>query len=194
MVYSYYGIFTWLPTLLVKSGHTLIRSFEFLLYMTLAQLPGYFVAAYFVDKIGRKATMGTLLAVCAVSAYMFGGAQTSGEILSWGCIMSFCNLGAWGITHAYSAEQYPTYARAAGVGWAAACGRCGGIVAPIAVGALMTGSNQYSTVFSMFTIVLAIIAFDLIILGKETMNKSLDELTEKDLAASVKEAKRVAVE
>lgn len=184
MVYSYYGIFTWLPSLLVKSGHTLIRSFEFLLYMTLAQIPGYFVAAYFVDKIGRKATMGSMLIVCAVSAYMFGNAKSVGEIVFWGCVMSFCNLGAWGITHAYSAEQYPTHARAAGVGWAAACGRCGGIVAPIVVGALMTGSDQYGTVFTMFTVVLAIIAIDLIFLGKETMNKSLDELTERHIAPS----------
>ncbi|WP_371375425.1 MFS transporter [Sporomusa aerivorans] len=178
MVYSYYGIFTWLPSLLVKSGHTLIRSFEFLLYMTVAQIPGYFAAAYLVDKIGRKATMGSLLVVCALSAYMFGNAKSADDIVLWGCVMSFCNLGAWGITHAYSAEQYPTHARAAGVGWAAACGRTGGIIAPIAVGALMTGSDQYGAVFTMFTVVLAIIALDIIFLGKETMNKSLDELTE----------------
>lgn len=179
MVYCYYGIFTWLPSLLVKSGHTLIRSFEFLLYMTLAQLPGYLTAAYLVDKIGRKATMGSLLVVCALSAYMFGNAQSANEIVLWGCIMSFCNLGAWGITHAYSAEQYPTHARATGVGWAAACGRTGGIIAPIVVGSMMTGTDQYGSVFIMFTAILAIIAVNLILLGKETMNKSLDELTGK---------------
>lgn len=188
MVYSYYGIFTWLPSLLVKSGHTLIRSFEFLLYMTLAQIPGYFVAAYFVDKVGRKVTMGSLLAVCALSAYMFGSAKSAEDIVFWGCIMSFCNLGAWGITHAYSAEQYPTHARATGVGWAAACGRIGGIIAPITVGSLMTDSNQYGTVFTMFTVVLAIIAVNIIFLGKETMNKSLDELTEKQLAPALSQA------
>ena len=179
MVFCYYGIFTWLPSLLVKSGHTLLRSFEFLLYMTLAQLPGYFTAAYLVDKIGRKATMGSLLTVCAFAAYMFGGAKSATDIVLWGCIMSFCNLGAWGITHAYSAEQYPTHARATGVGWAAACGRTGGIIAPMIVGALMTGTDQYGAVFMMFTGVLALIAVNIIFLGKETMNKSLDELTEK---------------
>ncbi|HWR10057.1 MFS transporter [Sporomusa sp.] len=192
MVYSYYGIFTWLPSLLVKSGHTLIRSFEFLLYMTLAQIPGYFTAAYFVDKIGRKATMGTLLVICALSAFMFGSATSAEEIVLWGCVMSFCNLGAWGITHAYSAEQYPTHARATGVGWAAACGRIGGIIAPIVVGSLMTGSEQYGTVFMMFTVVLAIIAMDIIFLGKETMNKSLDELTEKQPVPNLALASTVA--
>ncbi len=192
MVYSYYGIFTWLPSLLVKNGYPLIQSFKFLLYMTLAQIPGYFAAAYFVDKIGRKMTMSTLLIACAAAAYMFGNAKSADEVLLWGCIMSFCNLGAWGITHAYSAEQYPTYARAAGVGWAAACGRFGGIVAPIAVGALMTDSSQYSTVFLMFTVALAVIAFDLIFLGKETMNRSLDELADKD--TDIQQEKTITVQ
>lgn len=31
LVFSYYGIFMWLPTLLVKSGHTMIQSFSFVL-------------------------------------------------------------------------------------------------------------------------------------------------------------------
>jgi putative MFS transporter len=184
MVFAYYGMFTWLPSLLVKSGHTLIRSFEYLLYMTIVQLPGYFAAAYLVDKIGRKATMGSFLAICAVAAYMFGNAKTATELLTWGCILSFFNLGAWGITHAYSSEQYPTHARATGVGYAAACGRMGGIAAPMIVGALMTGSNDITPVFTMFTAFLAIIALDIIFLGKETANKTLDELTEQRPASS----------
>jgi len=178
MVYAYYGMFTWLPSLLVQSGHTLIRSFEFMMWMTAVQLPGYFAAAYLVDKIGRKATMGSFLAICAVAAYMFGFAKSASDILLWGCVLSFFNLGAWGITHAFSAEQYPTEARASGVGWAAACGRTGGIIAPIAVGAIMIGPESMTTVFTMFTVVLAVIAADIIFLGKETMNKTLDELTE----------------
>ena len=179
MVYAYYGMFTWLPSLLVKSGHTLVRSFEFMLWMTVVQIPGYFAAAYLVDKVGRRATMGAFLTICAVAAYMFGNAKTASDIILWGCVLSFFNLGAWGITHAYSAEQYPTHARATGVGWAAACGRTGGIIAPIVVGAIMTGPEKISTVFTMFTVVLAIIAADIIFLGRETMNKTLDELTEK---------------
>lgn len=179
MVYAYYGMFTWLPSLLVKSGHTLVRSFEYMMWMTVVQIPGYFAAAYLVDKIGRRATMGSFLTICALAAYMFGNAKTVSDIILWGCVLSFFNLGAWGITHAYSAEQYPTHARATGVGWAAACGRTGGIIAPIAVGAIMTGPDQIGTVFTMFTIVLAIVAADIIFLGRETMNKTLDELTEK---------------
>ena len=43
IVYSYYGIFTWLPSLLVKQGYSIVQSFEYVLIMILAQLPGYVV-------------------------------------------------------------------------------------------------------------------------------------------------------
>ncbi|HWQ61698.1 MAG TPA: MFS transporter [Negativicutes bacterium] len=180
IVFAYYGMFTWLPSLLVKSGFNLVKSFEYMMWMTCAQVPGYFAAAYLVDKIGRRATLGSFLAVTALAAYMFGGAKSVPEIMLWGCMISFFNLGAWGICHAYSAEQYPTYARATGVGWAAAFGRTGGIIAPIVVGWLMTGPDKIPTVFLMFTAVLAVVAADIIFLGRETMNKSLDELTAAD--------------
>ncbi|MDR3563216.1 MAG: MFS transporter [Negativicutes bacterium] len=179
-VFAYYGIFTWLPALLVQSGHTLIRSFEFVLWMTLAQIPGYFCAAFLVDRIGRKVTLSSFLAACAVCAYFFGNAANGANILLWGCLLSFFNLGAWGVLYTYSPEMYPTHARAAGVGFAAAFGRVGGILAPIVVGAMMTGPEQFSTVFTMFTVVLLIIALDIALLGEETMRKSLDETSKRE--------------
>ena len=177
MVFAYYGIFTWLPSLLVKSGHTLIRSFEFVMVMTVAQIPGYFAAAYLVDRIGRKVTLASFLGLCALSAYMFGYAKSGNEILFWGCLMSFFNLGAWGILYTYTPEMYPTHARASGVGYAAAFGRIGGILAPVVVGSIFTSPDKFSTVFALFTAVLVIIALNIAILGEETMHKSLDELT-----------------
>ncbi len=182
IVFAYYGMFTWLPSLLVKSGFNLVKSFEYMMWMTCAQVPGYFAAAYLVDKIGRRATLGSFLAITAISAFMFGGAKSVPEVIFWGCMISFFNLGAWGICHAYSAEQYPTYARATGVGWAAAFGRTGGIIAPIVVGWIMTGPERIPAVFMMFTAVLAIIAADIFILGRETAGKTLDELAARDMA------------
>ena len=49
----------------------------------------------------------------------------------------------------------------------------------------MTGTNQYRTVFTMFTVVLAIIAADIIFLGRETVGKTLDELTEQRPAVAM---------
>lgn len=173
IVFSYYGIFMWLPTILVKAGHDMIRSFEFVLWMTVAQIPGYGVAALFVDKFGRKPTMAGFIIGCAITAYMFGNSTTTSEIYLWGCLMSFFNLAAWGVLYTYSPELYPTEARSTGVGMAAAFGRIGGILAPLVVGWMLTGPEKISGVFLMFTGVLVIVALDMLILGTETKQKAL---------------------
>ncbi|MBE3582363.1 MAG: MFS transporter, partial [Thermoanaerobacteraceae bacterium] len=68
---AYYGIVTWLPTLMVGRGFTIIKSFEYVLLMTMAQIPGYFSAAYLVEVIGRKATLSLYLLMSGIGAYMF---------------------------------------------------------------------------------------------------------------------------
>ena len=154
IVYSYYGIFTWLPSLLVKQGYSIVQSFEYVLIMILAQLPGYVVAAWLVEKLGRKPTLAGFIALCAMAAYFFGQANSVNMIMFWGCLMSFFNLGAWGVLYTYTPEQYPTNIRAFGSGWASAIGRMGGIVAPLVVTHMMVMNNGLSHIFIMFTVVL----------------------------------------
>ncbi|BBB90026.1 MAG TPA: MFS transporter [Methylomusa anaerophila] len=177
IVYSYYGIFTWLPSLMVKQGYTILKTFEYVLIITLAQLPGYFSAAYFVDRIGRKATLAFYLALSAVSAYFFGQGGDPAIVLLWGSLMSFFNLGAWGVIYTYTPELYPTRIRALGSGWAAAVGRFGGILAPTVVGYMISGSDGFIKVFSMFTGVLLAIAAIVWLLGEETKGRTLDEIS-----------------
>ncbi len=64
--------------------------------MTLAQLPGYFTAAWFIEKFGRKFVLVSYLIGTAVSALKFGNADTLAVLLTSGMILSFFNLGAWG--------------------------------------------------------------------------------------------------
>ncbi|MEG6584151.1 MFS transporter [Dendrosporobacter sp. 1207_IL3150] len=177
IVYSYYGIFTWLPSLMVGQGYTVIKSFEYVLIMTLAQLPGYFTAAYLVDKIGRKHTLAGFLAMSAVCAFFFGQGGSPQSLIIWGSLMSFFNLGAWGVVYTYTPELYPTRIRAFGSGWAAAVGRIGGILAPTVVGYMITGTQGFANVFMMFTGVMLLVALIVWIAGEETKGKTLDEIS-----------------
>lgn len=176
IVFSYYGIFTWLPSLLVKQGYDIVKSFEYVLFMILAQLPGYIVASWLVEKLGRKVTLAGFIGLCAVSAYFFGQAMSDSGIMVWGCLMSFFNLGAWGVLYTYTPEQYPANIRAFGSGWAAAIGRIGGIVAPIVVTHLMVAPEAFHHVFMMFTVVLLAVAVVIIVLGEETQGKTLESI------------------
>ena len=88
--------------------------------------------------------------------------------------MSFFNLGAWGVIYAYTPENYPTKIRATGSGWASACGRVGGIVAPMAVAGLFTDASKFSLVFALFAAVLIAAAIIVMLIGKETKQEALE--------------------
>ena len=176
IVFSYYGIFTWLPQLLADQGFTIVKTFRYVLWLILAQLPGYFAAALLVEIIGRKITLAGFLGACALCAYQFGGSASNGEILWWGCWMSFFNLGAWGVLYTYTPELYPVRCRAFGAGWAGAIGRLGGIIAPLVV-AEMSGPTGFSRIFLMFALVLAAVVLVIVALGEETRGRTLEEIS-----------------
>lgn len=154
---AYYGAFTWIPSLLVEQGHSLVRSFGFTLIITLAQLPGYAVAAWLIEVLGRRVTLVAFLTGSAVSAIGFGLADTATAVVVAGCFLSFFNLGAWGTLYAIGPELYPTSVRGTGTGMAAAVGRIASILAPLSVPILFTAGGM-PAVFGVFSAAFAIAA------------------------------------
>jgi MFS transporter, putative metabolite:H+ symporter len=155
--FSYYGAFIWLPTLLVESGFSMVRSFEFTLIITLAQLPGYAAAAYLIERWGRRPTLTAFLVGSAAAAASFGMAGNTTMILVAGMALSFFNLGAWGALYAVTPEVYPTLLRGTGAGSAAGFGRIASIVAPLSVPPLLSapplfGLSGNGLVFAAFAV------------------------------------------
>jgi putative MFS transporter len=173
LVFGYYGIFVWLPSILVKSGFSMVNSFIYVIIITLAQIPGYFSAAYLIERIGRKPIITGFLIMSALMAYLFSQATSVTGILIFASLMSFFNLGAWGGVYTYTAELYPTRSRATGAGSAAAFGRIGGIIAPYLVGLLMPsiGTKGVMILNSSFLIMAAL---SIGLFGVETKGKILD--------------------
>lgn len=161
--FSYYGAFIWLPTLLVASGFSLIRSFTYTLIITLAQLPGYAASAYLIERWGRRRTLAVFLVGAALSAALFGVAGDATQVIGAGMLLSFFNLGAWGALYAVTPELYPTRMRATGAGWAAGIGRIAAILAPLAVPMLRDtgGTGFLFAIFAVFFVVAALGAFGL---------------------------------
>ena len=162
--FSYYGAFIWIPSILVSQGYDLVRSFGFTLIITLAQLPGYAVAAWLIEVWGRRLTLSVFLAGSAVSAVLFGTSAGEGMVIATGMALSFFNLGAWGALYAVTPEMYPTSLRATGSGWAAGVGRIASIVAPLLVPLLLAagGAPMLFVVFAAFFVVAAGAAWGLV--------------------------------
>lgn len=148
--FSYYGAFIWIPTLLVASGMDLVRSFGYTLVITLAQLPGYAVAAVLVELWGRRPTLSLFLVGSAGAAVAFGTADTTTVLVAAGMALSFFNLGAWGALYALSPEVYPTLLRGTGTGWAAGFGRIASILAPFSVPVLLDTGGGNALLFAVF--------------------------------------------
>ncbi|MBG6245148.1 hypothetical protein CS369_10890 [Candidatus Symbiopectobacterium sp. 'North America'] len=50
VVFSYYGMFLWLPSVMMLKRLDMVKSFGYVLVMTLAQLPGYFTVAWLIER------------------------------------------------------------------------------------------------------------------------------------------------
>ncbi len=171
--FAYYGAFIWLPTLLVAAGFPLVKSFEYTLIITLAQLPGYALSAWLVEKWGRRVTLALFLVGSAVSAVLFGGASEVAAILVFGSMLSFFNLGAWGALYAVTPELYPTRVRGTGAGWAAGFGRLASIIAPLCV-PLLLAAGGVALPFGVFAGMFAIAALGALTLP-DLRGKSLED-------------------
>jgi putative MFS transporter len=182
VVLTYYGIFLWIPSILATRGLSQVRSNEFFFLSTLAQVPGYFSAAWLVERLGRKTTLVAFLLGTAASAFMFGNAGTGTDAFIWAALLSFFNLGAWGVVYTYTPELYPTSVRATGSGVAAAVGRIGGIIGPYLTPVLVPAIAVNGT-FALFMALLLITAAAVAVLGEETRGRSLEEIAPEAEAA-----------
>lgn len=181
LFFTFYGIFIWLPSLLLARGLGLVRSLEYVLLMTCAQVPGYFVAGYLADWVGRRWTFVGLILLSAISAGMFGITAAPAEVLLWGSCLNFFYSGTYALAYAYTAELYGTAVRATGTGWATAFGRIGAAIAPLTVGVLLQsipGAPGQAVVFFLMVGFFMVAALSMAMLAIETKNRSLESLVD----------------
>ena len=174
--FLFQGIFVWLPSILVQGGHPLAKSLFFTMLIGLCQLPGSFIAAYLVDKIGRRISIFVFFALFGVFSVLFGFANSDLEILLWGGFLGLCNGATWGLAYPFTTELYPTKIRGTGAGWATGFGRAGGILAPFLVGVLLQIGFSNLCIYLLFAILCALTAFVIFLLRDETKGLALEDI------------------
>ena len=179
--FSYYAFFTWIPSLLVQNGMSITKSFGFSIVMYVAQIPGYFSAAWLNERIGRKAVIVSYMLLGALSAITMAYARGDSQIMLAGSALSFFMNGTYAGIYAYTSEVFPTHVRATGAGLASSMGRLGGVAAPIAVGMVYPAAGLVG-VFGMTTSVLLFGAAVVLIFGVSTKNRSLEAITAEEMA------------
>ncbi len=137
MSLGYYGVFIWLPSYFRAKGMAMLPVYQNTFLMALAQLPGYFSAAYLVERWGRRLTLGVYMLASGLFTYFFALATALPTVVAMAIWLSFFALGAWGALYAYTPEAYPTSIRSTGMGVASGMTRIAGALAPSLGAALM---------------------------------------------------------
>lgn len=168
---SYYGVFVWLPPQLANEGFGFVRGYGFLVLLALAQIPGYALAAYGVEKWGRLPTLQLFLVLAAVGCFLFtiasGTAMVGGSLM----LMSFALLGTWGALYAFTPELYPTALRGTGMGTASAIARVGGLLAPSMLGGVI--AQGFGVAIGLFAGLLLLAAIMTLLIRVETRNAAI---------------------
>lgn len=173
---GYYGLTTWLGAFLQEAGYSVTKSVLYTLLITLAGVPGFFSAAYLLEKAGRKPTMIFVLVGSAISAYFYGTATNLTMLITFGLCMQFFFFAMWSALYAYTPELYPTRARATGTGFASTLGRLGSLLGPYIVAVILPMAGN-SGVFALGAGCFIAAALVVGVLGEETKGKVLEDIS-----------------
>jgi putative MFS transporter len=170
---AYYGIFTWLPQAFVAQGFSSLQTYQNTFLLALAQVPGFFSAAYLIERLGRRNTLGLYLLASGVFTFLFATVTGFGGLLASAMLMSFFALGAWGSLYAWTPELYPTEIRTTGMGWASGMARVAGVITPT-LGGILFG---YALVSALSTWAAAFVmgGIAVFLLGVETKSQALSD-------------------
>ncbi len=169
---SYYGVFVYLPVRLAGEGFGFMRGQLFLLVLAIAQLPGYALAAYGVEKWGRKPTLIGFLILSAIGTLGYGLGQSVEIVISATLLLSFALLGTWGAIYAFTPEIYPTTLRASGMGLSGSVARFGGLLAPSIVAPVMT--SNFGLALGVISGLLLLAAVSVAFINAESRNMGLE--------------------
>ncbi|MGD0627489.1 MAG: MFS transporter, partial [Thermodesulfobacteriota bacterium] len=176
-LFGYYGLTSWLAALLVGKGFGIIKSISFVIIITSGGIPGFLVAAYLIEKIGRKPVVITATAMTAVSSYWYGNVSSLPFLYTWGFLLQFFTYAMWSSIYAYTPELYPTRMRGTGCGLSSSVGRVGAILGPYIIGAVLASSGP-GAVFDLTAFMFALAALSVLILGPETRGRILEEISQ----------------
>ncbi|MFI7133243.1 MFS transporter [Nonomuraea sp. NPDC050153] len=162
--WGYWGLQTWLPTLLQQKGLTLSASLGFAALSALMMIPGYVSASLLTGRFGRKKVFLVYVVAALLGGIWFATASTTTGLYLGNFVLSFFSLGAWGVWNTWNGEFYPTALRGTGYSWATAAQLVATTVAPSAVGALLahaTGFTATMLIINAFMVATALLAVPL---------------------------------
>lgn len=142
-----FGFTSWVPTLLVAHGFSLVHSLAWSSTMALAAVPGALLAALIADRWDRRWWLTLLALVVAGCGLLYGSSSKALSIVVFGVLVEMLLHTYAPLLYAYTPECYPTAIRNSGAGLTYGCGRLANGFSPLLVAALFRHYG-YRSVFT----------------------------------------------
>jgi putative MFS transporter len=168
-----YGFLSWVPTLLVEHGFSVVRSLEQSSAMSIGAVPGAWIASKLSDRWERKSLIGIVAVVIAVCGLSYGLSFRTTTIVIFGFLVAMGQQVFAALLYAYTPECFPTQIRNTGTGLSYGVGRlANGLVGPFIV-AFLFKRYGYTTVFAYIAVCWAVVAILVTSLGPKTRGRTL---------------------
>lgn len=197
MDFAYYGNTVSSPKVLaaIQPDNSLLwHVLMQLMIFVVAAVPGYFIAAWLMDRLGRKSIQNIGFLMMAIAFGIMAIVPNIEKIvvlflIVYGVSYFFTEFGPNSTTFVYPAELFPVNARTTGHGIASAAGKVGGFVGVFLFPIFMSrGGLQLAEGVAALTS-LAGLAVTIFMLP-ETKGRSLEELSEAGVRRSDVERRR----
>ncbi|WP_258171317.1 MFS transporter [Paenibacillus sp. R14(2021)] len=171
---GYYGIMTWLPTMMAKElGFSFNKTGMWTLATILGMIIGIIAFGFLMEKWGRRPSFITFQLLSAVMVWVFFQNSNSALLLVFGAIMGFFVNGMMGGYGTLLAEHYPTEVRATAKNFVFNIGRGIAGFAPLIIGYLAT-THSLSWAMSLISFLYVFAAVCFFLLVPETKGKELE--------------------
>ncbi|MFJ4464580.1 MFS transporter [Streptomyces sp. NPDC088928] len=154
--WGYWGLQTWLPTLLQDKGLSMSARLGFVALSALFMIPGCVSASLLTGRFGRKKVFLPYVALAAISGIFFASSSSMTELYVANFALAFFSLGAWGVWNTWNGEFFPTALRGTGYSWATAAQLVATSLAPSVVGLLLAQATGFSTTILFITAFLVV--------------------------------------
>ncbi len=168
-----YGFLSWVPTLLVEHGFSVVRSLEQSSAMSIGAVPGAWIAMVLSDRWERKNLIGIVAIAIAICGLSYGLSFQTATIVIFGFLVAMGQQVFAALLYAYTPECFPTQVRNTGTGLSYGMGRlANGFAGPFIV-AFLFQKYGYTSVFVYIAACWALVALLVTTLGPKTRGRAL---------------------